>query len=92
MEENKESHEPFIGSAEKLAQIVDKLDRDFMQRRSWWYSLSHGLLQGVGIALGATVLFVIIFYGLMALENVPGFGDFASKITDQIFINRELIK
>lgn len=84
--------ESVAGSAEKLAEVVDKLDRDFMQRRSWWYSLSHGLLQGVGIALGATVFFVIIFYGLLALENVPYVGNFTSKIIDQFFVGNELIQ
>lgn len=88
--EEKKASEHFVGAAEKLTGVVDKLDRDFMQRRSWWYSLSHGLLQGLGLALGATVFFVIIFYGLIALENIPVIGDFAAKITDQYFIQHEI--
>lgn len=90
MEEN--NPEQIAGSAEKLAGVVNKLDRDFTQRRSWWYSLSHGLLQGAGIAIGATIFFVIIFYGLLALETVPYLGDFTSKIIDQLFVGRELVQ
>ncbi len=86
-----EESEKITSSAEKLAQVVDKLDKDFMQRRSWWYSFSHGLLQGVGIALGATVFFVIIFYGLLWLETMPVIGDFVARITDLIFVENEIL-
>lgn len=87
-----ENNQPdeFADAAQKLSQIVDRLDRDFMARRSWHYSLAHGLLQGAGIAIGATLLFVVIFYGLVALESTPVIGDFASRVVDQLFINKEL--
>jgi len=81
--------EEFTDAAHKLTQIVDRLDRDFMARRSWSYSLFNGLLQGSGIAIGATLLFVVIFYGLVALESTPVIGDFASKVVDQLFIVNE---
>ena len=87
--ENNSPHE-FANATEKLARVVDKLDRDFTARRSWSYSLFNGLLQGAGIALGATLLFVVIFYGLIALESTPIIGDFASRVIDQLFINKEL--
>ncbi len=87
--ENNQSEE-YINATEKLTRMVDRLDRDFTSRRSWHYSLGQGLLQGAGIAIGATLLFVVIFYGLIALESAPIIGDFAGKVVDQLFINKEL--
>ena len=77
-------------SVEKLAKIVGRLDNDFNNRRTWWWSLSHGLLYGVGTAVGATVLFVLIFYLLMAVESHPVFGGTVSRIIDQFFVNQEV--
>jgi hypothetical protein len=79
-----------VDSVEKLAKIVDRLDKDFNNRRTWWKSLSYGLLYGVGTAIGATVLFVLIFYLLMAFESNPIFGGTVSKIIDQFFVGQEI--
>jgi hypothetical protein len=92
MAEKKEASTQFVEAASQLARVVDRLDRDFTKRRSRWYGFSYGLLQGIGFAFGATVLFVIIFYALLAMEDWPIFGNFASQINDQIFFERELIQ
>ncbi|HOE74689.1 MAG TPA: DUF5665 domain-containing protein [bacterium] len=92
MTENKEASTQFVEAASQLVKVVDRLDRDFTKRRSRWYGLSYGLLQGIGFAFGATVLFVLIFYALVAMESWPVFGGVASRINDQIFFEKELIQ
>lgn len=77
-------------AVEKLARVVRQLDEDFAKRRTWWWSFSHGLLYGVGTALGATVLFVLIFYIFMKLEGSPVFGGTVSSIIDQFFVGQEI--
>jgi len=77
-------------SVQKLAGIVNKLDVDFNKRRTWWWSFSHGVLYGLGTAVGATILFVLVFYLFMRLESSPIFGDTVSKIIDQFFIQQEI--
>lgn len=77
-------------AVEKLAKIVGKLDEDFAKRRTWWWSLGHGILYGLGTALGATVLFVIIFYIFVKLEGSPVFGGTISSIIDQFFVGQEI--
>ncbi len=77
-------------AVEKLAKIVSKLDEDFAKRRTWWWSLSHGILYGLGTALGATVLFVVVFYVFLKLEGSPVLGGTVSSIIDQFFVGQEL--
>ena len=67
-------------AVERLTKVVSDLERDFYQKRTFWWSFGHGVLYGLGTVIGATILVGLGFY---LLTRIPGMGDFLREMIKQ---------
>lgn len=69
-----------------LRELLEKLRlQQYMQallnlRRIAWVSFFSGILNGLGAAIGATLILALLIYVLSRLEVLPHIGQFVSEI------------
>lgn len=87
----KEKQEKSLGeSVAVLTKLVEELrSRRYLQRidkpkRFLFYNFIAGIVRGVGVAIGASIVFALIIWILSRLQIVPILGDWAIIIVDYI--------
>jgi hypothetical protein len=73
-----------------LTKLVEELrSRRYLQRidkpkRFLFYNFISGIVRGIGVALGASIVFALIIWILSKLQIVPVLGNWAIIILDYI--------
>ena len=91
MEENKEDKEKqLIKAISDLTRLVDGLrSRRYLSmadnpKKFLFYNFISGIFSGIGVAIGATIMFGVITWFLSKMQLVPIFGGWAVNILNYI--------
>lgn len=67
-------------SPDRLAQQMEKLTREMEKRNSFWRALVRGMVRGIGMMIGATVLSVLALTILWRVARGIRIDDLAQKL------------
>lgn len=80
---------------ERLDDIMDKYNKMIDdKKRLMWLNLQVGIIRGIGTAIGATVLFALVWQGLIYTIdlNLPLISDWISTVINTVEANRNGIQ
>jgi len=60
------------------------IERQIAQQRDWRIPMRNGMLQGIGAALGATVVVSLALWVMKPLERIDAFRPVLEKLSEEL--------